>query len=102
MPRTETERRLASIWCSLLRRETVDIHDSFFDLGGDSLLAMQMVSRIWDEFHVMLQLRHVFNALSVAELTLVVTQEIARQSDKQLLEKALDDLEGLRLSHEGD
>ena len=102
MPRTETERRLASIWCSLLHRETVDIHDSFFDLGGDSLLAMQMVSRIWDEFHVMLQLRHVFNALSVAELTLVVTQEIARQSDKQLLEKALDDLEGLRLSHEGD
>ncbi len=43
-PRTAEERRLASLWCELLGLEEVGIDDSFFDLGGNSLAAVRMVS----------------------------------------------------------
>ncbi len=42
-PRTETETTLADIWARLLRLEQVGIEDNFFDLGGDSLVALRVV-----------------------------------------------------------
>lgn len=42
-PRTEAEKTLAGIWESLLGVKPVGIHDNFFDLGGDSLLAVRML-----------------------------------------------------------
>ncbi len=44
-PRTEIEERLAAIWRTVLRRERVGIDDSFFELGGDSILSIQVVAR---------------------------------------------------------
>ncbi len=44
-PTTEAERRLAAIWCDVLRLGTVGIDDSFFELGGDSILAIQVTAR---------------------------------------------------------
>jgi amino acid adenylation domain-containing protein len=44
-PRNETEKLLAAIWEQVLRVERVGIHDNFFDLGGDSILNIQIVSR---------------------------------------------------------
>ncbi|MDZ5443045.1 condensation domain-containing protein [Micromonospora sp. 4G57] len=44
-PRTERERRLVAIWSDLLRTGKLGIHDDFFAVGGDSLLAMQLVAR---------------------------------------------------------
>jgi non-ribosomal peptide synthase protein (TIGR01720 family) len=43
-PRTDRERRLAAIWADLLRLDAVGIHDDFFEIGGDSLLAMRIVT----------------------------------------------------------
>ena len=43
--------------------ERVGIHDNFFDLGGDSLLGTQVMSRVRDEFQVPLFLRAIFEAL---------------------------------------
>ncbi|PDP87897.1 non-ribosomal peptide synthetase [Glycomyces fuscus] len=45
-PRGEAERALAGIWAELLRVEDVGRHDNFFTLGGDSILSIQMVSRV--------------------------------------------------------
>ncbi|GCB44678.1 non-ribosomal peptide synthetase [Streptomyces sp. NL15-2K] len=44
-PRTPVEERLAGIWAEVLGIERVGIRDSFFDLGGDSILSIQVVSR---------------------------------------------------------
>ncbi|MCC6858504.1 MAG: amino acid adenylation domain-containing protein [Bryobacterales bacterium] len=43
-PRTGNERLLAGIWSRLLGAGRVGIHDNFFDLGGDSILAIQMIA----------------------------------------------------------
>jgi FkbH-like protein len=43
-PRDATERKLARIWERVLRVSPIGIHDNFFDLGGDSLLAVRLVA----------------------------------------------------------
>lgn len=71
-PRTETEQALAAIWSELLQIENVGVDDDFFDLGGQSLLAIKMVSRIRDVFEVDVQLRNLFERPTVAGLAEIV------------------------------
>jgi amino acid adenylation domain-containing protein len=71
-PRTETERRIAEIWGRVLSVAEIGIGDNFFALGGHSLLAMQVMSRLRDEFGLVLTLRAIFDAPTVMELALVV------------------------------
>ncbi len=44
-PRNPVEDTLAQIWCAVLRREPIGIHEDFFHLGGDSILSLQIVAR---------------------------------------------------------
>lgn len=44
-PSNEKEQILADIWCQVLRLESVGVHDNFFDVGGDSILSLQIISR---------------------------------------------------------
>jgi acyl carrier protein len=67
-PGTETEQRLAEIWQKLLGIEAVGLHDSFFDLGGDSLLGTQVITRIRDAWGVDLPLPTLFELPTPAAL----------------------------------
>jgi iturin family lipopeptide synthetase A len=71
-PRSETETSLAAIWSELLEIERIGVNDDFFDLGGQSLLAMRMVARIRDALGVDVQLRSLFERPTVAGLAEVV------------------------------
>jgi amino acid adenylation domain-containing protein len=59
-PRTPEEELLSVIWANVLKVERVGIRDNFFDLGGHSLIATQLVSRIRDSFGVEMPLRIIF------------------------------------------
>ncbi|MGE6226487.1 amino acid adenylation domain-containing protein [Paenibacillus chitinolyticus] len=57
---TDTERKLAEIWKELLGTDTISAKDSFFDLGGHSLKAAGMISRIAERFGIQIPLRDIF------------------------------------------
>ncbi|MFH8336565.1 non-ribosomal peptide synthase/polyketide synthase [Streptomyces sp. AM6-12] len=79
-PRTDTERRVARIWADVLGIEEVGADDNFFALGGDSILSMQVVSRLRrDGLHV--ATRDLFTHQTVAELAAVVRTAPRRSDD---------------------
>jgi len=59
---------LAGIWAQVLNLERVGIHDDFFQLGGDSLLATQVMWRVREAFQVALSPRSLFDAPTIAML----------------------------------
>jgi acyl carrier protein len=65
-PRTAAESVIAAIWSSLLRVNTVGVHDNFFAIGGHSLLLVQLGVRIRDVFQISLTLKQVFDHPTVA------------------------------------
>ena len=67
-PRTSLEKELAGIWASILQIEEVSIDDDFFALGGDSLLAVHVLSRIRDVMHLEVQVARFFEASTIAEM----------------------------------
>src|SRR5690606_26927759 len=67
-PGTATERQLAAIWCEVLHLDQVGIHDNFFALGGDSLLATRAVSRMRQVWGEGISLRRLFESPTLAGL----------------------------------
>ncbi|BDH71568.1 hypothetical protein MTP06_50170 [Streptomyces sp. PLM4] len=71
-PRTPTEHLLATTWATVLGTEEIGIHDNFFDLGGDSILSIQVVSHVRRELGARLSPRLLFAHPTVAELAVAV------------------------------
>lgn len=67
-PRSEVERSLADIWQRLLGVQDVGVHDSFFDLGGHSLVGTQLRNAILSTFKVDLPLPRLFEAPTIAAI----------------------------------
>jgi thioesterase domain-containing protein/acyl carrier protein len=65
-PRDEIERELAAIWKEMLGLQQVSIDDDFFELGGQSLIAMRLFNRIRKEHGVELPLSVLFQAPTIA------------------------------------
>ncbi len=65
-PRNEVETRVASIWEELLGIEKIGIHDRFYDLGGDSLLAAQVNARLGRAFALELPAAQLFKEATIA------------------------------------
>lgn len=80
-PRNLTEHVLAGIWRDLLNVERVGIHDNFFSLGGDSILAIQIVNRA-SRAGVRLTPRQIFQYQTVAELAAAAEAQAAIDTDQ--------------------
>ncbi|HEU5180257.1 MAG TPA: SDR family NAD(P)-dependent oxidoreductase, partial [Candidatus Polarisedimenticolia bacterium] len=67
-PATETERRVAEIWTQLLGIARIGRTDSFFELGGNSLLAIQLASHLRKAFDIELAIAGIFESTDLASL----------------------------------
>ncbi len=67
-PETKLQATIAEIWSEVLGVEKVGIEDNFYELGGHSLMAMQVVLRISSQTSLDVQLSDLFHAKTVKEL----------------------------------
>ena len=67
-PRTPLEEKLAELWCEIFQLERIGVHDSFFDLGADSLTAARMIARLRLLLGRDVPLAAAFEATTIAEL----------------------------------
>jgi len=71
-PRSEAEHILADIWKKVLKLETVGVFDNFFEVGGDSILSIQIISRANKE-GLHLKARDIFRFSTIAEQAAAVS-----------------------------
>ncbi|MFI9050850.1 amino acid adenylation domain-containing protein [Streptomyces sp. NPDC053427] len=81
-PRNPGEEILAGIWGDVLGRDQVSVEDNFFDLGGDSILSIQVISRIRDVFVIDLPARALFDNPTVAALAAAVEERLLSELDQ--------------------
>ena len=67
-PQTDAERIIANIWQEVLRLEKVGMHDNFFDLGGHSLLMVQVHSKLRQAFEKNISMVEMFQYPTIASL----------------------------------
>ncbi|MEU1128261.1 SDR family NAD(P)-dependent oxidoreductase [Streptomyces sp. NPDC005900] len=88
-PRSTAERTICEVWQDLLGIEKVGIQDSFFDLGGNSLIAIQLVNSVNTRLGTKITLGDLYEGLTVAHLA-GLTEAPLRQSSPQTA-KALEE-----------
>ncbi|MFW6012334.1 MAG: amino acid adenylation domain-containing protein [bacterium] len=94
-PRNETEERLVQIVCEVLEVDAVGVKDDFFGLGGNSIRAVHLVSRIREEFAVELPLQALFDRPTIAGAAEAVTELQVTDVEDAELAHLLDELEEL-------
>jgi len=84
-PRNETETILATIWQELLDLERVSIHDSFFELGGNSLIIMRMLTQIRRKLFLEVPMRVLFDYTTIEDLGryLELTQSLRHTEEEE-------------------
>nr|QEO74050.1 condensation domain-containing protein [uncultured bacterium] len=78
-PRTEVEATIADIWQEMLGLEKVGVHDNFFDLGGHSLLLVQVCSKLRTAYKPDLSMVEMFNHPTVSALAKYLREEETEQ-----------------------
>lgn len=74
-PRDEAEERIAAVWQDLLGIEPVGVHDNFFDLGGNSLMAIRVIARLKSDLGVDVSEVSIFEGPTVAALARLLAPE---------------------------
>ncbi len=88
-PRTEAEAHIAAAFQDLLGVESVSVHDNFFDLGGHSVLAAQVLARLQRDHGIVLPFRKLFEAPTVAGLAALLpeSQSTAAPQEKATISR---------------
>lgn len=88
-PNTELEKKIAEVWERFLGIEPIGIEDDFFDLGGDSLLAIQLTSYLRKELQIDLATQALLNTPSISGLIklLQADSSTSESSEQELLIK---------------
>jgi amino acid adenylation domain-containing protein len=89
-PRGPLELVVATIWADVLGLDEVGVHDPFLDLGGNSLLAMRVVSRVLEQCRVPLSPRALFDAPTVARMAEAILVASLQDAPAAEMNQALD------------
>lgn len=69
LPSTELERTIAALWCDVLGVSEIGIHDNFFEVGGNSILLIQVHRRLQEAMKISLPIVSLFRHSDIASLT---------------------------------
>jgi acyl carrier protein len=75
-PRNKIERKLAQLWQQTLHIDMVGVHDSFFELGGDSVLAAQVLTLAQKSFGIRINPQDAFKAFTIEKLAEMLEQQV--------------------------
>lgn len=92
-PQTSTEKELAAIWTEILGSDHIGIHDNFFNSGGHSLTAAQLVTHIRKNFFVELSLRDFLKYPTIAGLAELIEESILSKASDAKIHALLEMLE---------
>ena len=90
-PSNWVEETLVKIWQGLLGIEQIGIYDNFLELGGNSLLGVQVIGQISENFQIDVPMYELFESLTISELAQAVLAKIAELTDDEALEDILSD-----------
>ena len=88
-PHNSTQAKLEKIWAEVLFLDRVGIHDNFFDLGGHSLTASSVISRVIKSFQLELPVKALFDAPTIADLAKVILEKEAKKASEEDLKRRL-------------
>ena len=94
-PRDPIEERILAIWKEVLGLPEIGIHDNFFDLGGHSLMATQVISRIRSAYNIQLPVRVLFDRSTVAGLSEAVGESLGALTEDPELSALMAEMEQL-------
>jgi acyl carrier protein len=94
-PESELQWSLAAIWTEVLAIDKVGIRDSFFDLGGNSLLASLVLSRLPEQWQAEISMQALFEKPTIADLAAVITEMKLARSNKGEVADLLAEIESL-------
>ncbi|ASW74381.2 hypothetical protein IQ37_04775 [Chryseobacterium piperi] len=83
IPETENETFLKQVWSELLSKDKFGMEDSFFSIGGSSLKAIQLISRIYKEYQILLNIRDIFQYNSIRKLGEQITVQRNNSSHEE-------------------
>jgi len=94
-PQTPLEVELAAIWAEVLSLDEVGVHDNFLELGGDSLTASQVISRVIKRLYLDLPVQALFQAPTVADMAVMIGEHQNKNVSADELNYAVTELESM-------
>lgn len=94
-PKDEVEATMAALWEELFGIQRLSVDDNFFELGGNSLLGIQLISRVRKDFQVELPLSTLFETPTAAGLAAAIAETRLREKEAEEIERLLREIESL-------
>jgi len=94
-PADEVEAAMAALWEELFGLQRLSVNDNFFELGGNSLLGIQLISRVRKDFQVELPLNTLFESPTAAGLAAAIAETRLREKEAEEIERLLREIESL-------
>lgn len=88
-PQNNIEQQLARIWQTILGVDPIGVHDNYFEIGGDSVMIIQIIRLIHEAFQITLPMHLLFEAPTIAALAQIVAQKQAELLESEQLAELL-------------